>query len=207
MSISFQYPNFKYIVNLKSTDRENYLTSLKNLYNSLKDSGFPVPSATLEGTGDETYVQTETKEGDFIAKLFQQGKIPQDKARSLSPRVSNIVDKIKSEKGISIYNTHTGNVLYNPSTDEIMLMDITQNSQNNQYTKVSKMSQQYLDVLKQKELLREEIDTLKKEIKALEEQKAEQDEDDEIQFTTEDQNTLDSKRSLLESKQNELASL
>lgn len=207
MSATFQYPNSKYVVSLTGTERTNYLTKVKDLYNNLKSKGYPMPSATIEGTNDSTYVKCESKSGDFISKLFKEGKLSQEKARKLSPRVMEIVDEIKSKEGITIYNTHTGNVVYDPSSDKLYLMDITQNSNITEFRTVKKLSQEYLDKLAKQQQLQEDIEKLESEIKELEKQKEEAEEDDEVQFTSEDQTTLDNKRKTLEDKKAELDSL
>ena len=182
MTVTFKFPNDKYIVDLKGSERTTYLKKLRDFYNDLKSKSFPVPSATLKKEGsDDSYLEMETLEQNYISVLFQEGVITEDKARKLSPRVSEILDKIKESEDVTIFNAHTLNVVYNPTTDKLFLVDLTQNSKCSDFNKVKKFSPEYLEKMKQKQLEEEKE----------EEEAEEKDSDDEETETKEEEDDDD----------------
>jgi len=208
-------------VALTGTERTTYLTKLRDFYNGLKDDGFLIPSVTLidEGT-DSSYLETEEIEGNYIADLFRQGVITEEKARSLSPRVTKQLDEIEEKKKVTIYNTHTGNVVYNPLSNKLTFVDLTQNTDCPEFRTVKKLSQEYIDKMAKQRQLEEEIEQLEVRIKELEEQKLDEEENSEIEelelriqeletkkseegLTKEEQTELDEKRTLVQQKKEE----
>lgn len=160
-----QYPDAKHIVDLVGDERTTYLNKVADFYNDLKAKGYSVPSVSLKGTGDETYLETEPVTGEYITELYKSGKIDLTKGKTLGPRVSSLLDKIKTEQDVTIFNTHTGNVVYNMEKDELVLVDLIQNTKCTEFRKVKKFSPAYLEEmrLKQEQEEKEEEEKLAQE--------------------------------------------
>jgi hypothetical protein len=166
MTTIFEFPNAKYVISLTGTERETYMNKLKDVYTSLNSKGYAVPSVTIEGTGDDTFIKSEVKNGKYITVLFNDGTLTEDKARKLSPRVMEVVDKVLANENVQISNTHSNNVVYDTESDKIYLMDLTQNSEMTEYRNAKKFNQAYLDLLEQQRLKEEQEQKEKEEAEA-----------------------------------------
>ncbi len=168
MTVKYTFPNFKFALVATGEERTQYLTKLRDFYNRLNESGLPVPVATINGSGDSAFLELEEIPGNYIATLFQEGVITEDHARTLSPRVSAILERIKAEKGVTVYNAHTGNVVYDPATNTLMLTDLTQNTECPEFSRVRQLSPEFLAQQAKRRELEEVIEQLEQRIKELE---------------------------------------
>ena len=155
------YPNSVVTVDLIGEERQTYLQTLVDTYNELNGKGYPIPLAYLrEGVdGGEPYVELEHMEGGAsIGDLMAEGKLELEKARGIYAGICDARKRIREKEGITIYNNHRYNTMYNMETGRACICDLTQCSRLPNFAKVRKYTAEHLEKMriKNEELMAQE---------------------------------------------------
>lgn len=146
-----RFPNDQYVLDLTGETRLSFFEQIKQVYTTIKEAGFNVPSVTIKGEGDASYIEYELIKGDNIRNLVLQGKITEEKAGQIRKEAIKMVDAIREKTGISVYNVHSANIFYAIDLNKTYLFDVIQSNVNHQAPQVTRHTEAYLAYLAQKE--------------------------------------------------------